>query len=83
MLKILEVQNFDICAGDRDQIQAVGSLEEARSIVQERLANEGDHASWNPMNGTLYIKSAGGPEENRSVEHNGSIFWLATHGSFL
>ena len=33
MLKIIEIINFDIAYGDREKIDGVTSLEEARSIV--------------------------------------------------
>ena len=61
MLKIIEIPNFDICFGDREKIDAVTSLEEARAIVQEKLTEEGMHAHYNPQNMSLIIKSVGGP----------------------
>ncbi len=48
MLKIIEMLNFDIPYGDRERIDGVTSLEEARAIVHEKLTQEGMHASYNP-----------------------------------
>ena len=33
MLKIVEIPNFDICFGDREKINGVTSLDEARAIA--------------------------------------------------
>ena len=83
MLKIIEIANFDIPFGDREVIQGITSIEEARAIVQGRLINEGDHANYNPANGTLIIKGVGGPGENRCLEYTNhpTYFFWATHGA--
>jgi hypothetical protein len=61
MLKIIEIPNFDIALGDRDRIDGIFDINQAREIVKHRLLNEGDHAVWSPTQHFIIFKSVGGP----------------------
>ena len=85
MLKIVEMKGFDIPFGDRERIDGVTCLEEARDIVKNKLMNEGDQAFYNPTDGFLIFKGVGGPGENRCMEFRSDecYYYLATHGTIL
>ena len=60
MLKIIEIPNFDIALGDRDRIDEIFDINQAREIVKQRLLNEGDHAVWSPSQHFIIFKSVEG-----------------------
>ena len=56
-LKILEIYNFLLAHGEREIIENVETLEEAREIVKFKLIYEGDHAQYNFDQKILSIKN--------------------------
>ena len=82
----MEIYNFLLAHGEREIIENVETLEEAREIVKFKLIYEGDHAQYNFDQKKLSIKNFGGDSEVRKIIINpteNSITFFATHGSIL